>query len=69
MALGLLLYIGVGVWAVIEGGQFLDYSALDAHDPTHGQHLGIFLIELGVGITVAATITAIFFSFAERPQA
>ena len=69
MALGLLLYIGVGVWAVIEGGQFLDYSVLDAHDPIHGQHLGIFLIELGVGITVAATITAIFFSFANRAQA
>ena len=69
MALGLLLYIGVGVWAMIEGGEFLNYSVLDAHDPTHGQHLGIFLIELGVGITVAATITAIFFSFANRAQA
>lgn len=68
MALGLLLYIGVGVWALFKGGNFLDYSVLDAHDPKHGQHLGIFLIELGVGITVAATITAIFFSFARRTQ-
>jgi len=68
MALGLLLYIGVGVWALLEGGEFLNYSALDPHHPSHGQHLGIFLIELGVGITVAATITAIFFSFARRTQ-
>jgi multicomponent Na+:H+ antiporter subunit B len=68
MALGLLLYIGVGVWGLLKGGSFLDYSVLDAHDPLHGQHLGIFLIELGVGITVAATITSIFYSMARRTQ-
>ena len=44
----------------------LDYDFLDHHDPVHGQHLGILLVELGVGITVAATMIAIFFSFAGR---
>jgi len=33
-----------------------------------GQHLGIFLVELGVGITVTAVMTMIFYAFAEREQ-
>jgi multicomponent Na+:H+ antiporter subunit B len=37
-----------------------------AHEPTHGQHLGIFLVELGVGITVAAVMITVFFTFASR---
>ena len=44
------------------GGVFLDYDVL-AHDPVHGQHLGIFLVELGVGITVAAVMTSLFYAF------
>ena len=51
---GVLLYAGVGVAALLMGGNYLDYSAL-SHDPEHGQHLGIMLIEFGVGTTVAAT--------------
>jgi len=64
-ALGLLLYIGVGIAALILGGNFLDYNAL-LSDPVHGQHLGILVIELGVGMTVAAVMMMIFFVFA-RP--
>jgi multicomponent Na+:H+ antiporter subunit B len=65
VATGVLIYGGTGIAAIVEGGQFLDYSVL-AHDPVHGQHLGIFLVELGVGITVAAVMTTIFFEFAGR---
>jgi len=68
MALGLLLYIGVGIDGMLAGAEFLNYNVLDRHDPTHGQHRGIFLIELGVGTTVAATMTAIFFAFAGRER-
>ena len=64
-ALGLLLYIGVGVATLLLGGNFLEYGVLE-HDPEHGQHLGILLVELGVGITVAAVMVTIFFSFAAR---
>ena len=64
-ALGLLLYIGVGIAALILGGNFLDYNVL-LSDPVHGQHLGIFVIEIGVGMTVAAVMMMIFFVFA-RP--
>jgi multicomponent Na+:H+ antiporter subunit B len=62
---GILLYGGTGIAAIFEGGNFLDYSAL-AHRATHGQHLGIFLVELGVGITVASVMATIFFHFAGR---
>jgi len=65
VAAGVLLYGGVGIAAILEGGNFLDYDVL-AHDPHHGQHLGILLVELGVGITVAAVMATIFFQFAGR---
>jgi multicomponent Na+:H+ antiporter subunit B len=65
VAFGLLLYGGVGIDSILLGGNFLDYSAL-AHDPVHGQHLGILLVELGVGITVASVMVTLFFLFAGR---
>jgi len=61
----LLLYIGDGVYALTQGAPFLDYGALNHHDPVHGQHLGLLLIELGVGTTVAAVMITIFYSFAD----
>ncbi len=63
LALGMLLYAGTGVASLLMGGNYLDYSVL-AHDPLLGQHVGIMLIELGVGITVAAAMISIFFTFA-----
>ncbi len=65
MAAGVLLYAGVGLAGLALGGNYLDYSVL-AHDPAHGQHLGITLIEFGVGTTVAAVMISIFFAFAGR---
>lgn len=67
VALGVLLYAGVGLAGLAMGGNYLNYSVL-AHDPVHGQHLGIFLIELGVGMTVAAVMITIFFAFAGRSE-
>ena len=64
-ALGVLLYGSVGVVSLLQGKNFLDYSAL-AHDAIHGQHYGILLFELGVGITVTAVMVIIFFTFATR---
>ena len=65
MATGLLIYAGVGIGSLLLGGNFLDYSVL-LDDPVHGQHLGIMLIELGVGVTVASTLIIIFYSFVRR---
>jgi multicomponent Na+:H+ antiporter subunit B len=67
VALGLLLYAGVGVATMLSGGAYLDYGVLGA-DFVAGQHLGILLVELGVGITVAAVMMAIFFAFVARDQ-
>jgi len=64
-AIGVLIYGSVGVVALLTGENFLDYSAL-SHDPVHGQHLGILLVELGVGITVASIMIIIFFNFPDR---
>nr|VFJ97205.1 MAG: multisubunit sodium/proton antiporter, MrpB subunit [Candidatus Kentron sp. H]VFJ97804.1 MAG: multisubunit sodium/proton antiporter, MrpB subunit [Candidatus Kentron sp. H]VFK02975.1 MAG: multisubunit sodium/proton antiporter, MrpB subunit [Candidatus Kentron sp. H] len=63
VAAGVLLYAGVGVAGLFLDGHYLDYDVLSA-DPVHGQHLGIMLIELGVGVTVAATMTTLFYAFA-----
>jgi len=70
LAVGVLLFGGVGVVCLLEGGNFLDYNVLspDPHHPQHGQHLGILLIELGVGLTVTAAMTTIFFAFAKRER-
>ena len=64
-ALGLVIYAGVGVVTLLLGGNYLDYSVL-ASTQIAGQHLGILLVELGVGITVAAVMLIIFFAFAGR---
>jgi len=67
LALGVLIYAGVGVAGLLLGGNYLNYSVL-AHDPVHGQHLGIMLIELGVGMTVASAMITIFFIFAGKDR-
>ena len=65
MAGGALLYGSVGVATMLLGGNFLDYSVL-ASDPMVGQQWGIIVIELGVGITVAGVLLAIYHAFAAR---
>jgi len=66
-ALGVLLYGSVGVVSLLNGKNFFDYSALST-DPIAGQHLGILLIELGVGLTVASVMVIIFFNFEGRRE-
>ena len=63
-ALGLMLYIGTGLAGLLLGGNFLDYNVL-ASAPVAGQHLGIMLIEMGVGVTVASVMMMIFYVFAK----
>ena len=64
-ALGVVIYAGVGIESVLLGGNYLDYSLLGSNKIA-GQHLGILLVELGVGITVAAAMLILFFTFAGR---
>lgn len=66
-ALGVLIYAGVGVVSMLAGGNYLDYTPLGS-DQVAGQHLGILLVELGVGITVASVMLILFFTFAGRAR-
>ncbi len=66
-AIGVLLYGSVGVISLLNGKNFLDYSALSTN-PVAGQHLGILLVELGVGLTVASVMVIIFFNFEGRRE-
>jgi multicomponent Na+:H+ antiporter subunit B len=65
IAIGVLIYAVTGVVGLLKGGNYLDYGVLE-HDPVHGQHLGILIVELGVGITVASVMLTIFYAFAGR---
>ena len=67
-SLGVLIYAGTGVATIFLGGNFLQYGVL-ASSQLAGQHVGILVIELGVGITVMSVMLIIFFTFAERSQA
>lgn len=63
--LGVLIYAGTGVAGLLLGGNYLDYAVL-ATEPVAGHLLGIFLVEVGVAITVSSTMVALFYAFVER---
>ena len=65
MAVGVLIYGGVGVAGLLLGGNYLDYFVL-SHDTVHGQERGIFWVEVGVAITVSGVMLKIFSMFAAR---
>lgn len=65
-AFGVLLYAGTGLYSLMLGSTYLNYSAFTPDHPEHGQHWGILVVELGVGITVAAVMVAIYYAFAAR---
>ncbi len=68
LSAGVFLFAGTGVASLLLGGRYLDYSPL-AVQPAAGQHIGILLVELGVGITVAGAMITIFYVFAaQRPE-
>lgn len=69
--LGVLIYASVGIFSMVMGGRYLDYDVLlaahpDHHEAVHGQHWGVFLVELGVLVTVTGTMISIFYAFAGR---
>jgi multicomponent Na+:H+ antiporter subunit B len=67
-AIGVLIYAGVGVWAMLKGGNYLEYQALFGEPPGghDGQHAGIIIIELGVLCAVSGAMTTIFYALAGR---
>jgi multicomponent Na+:H+ antiporter subunit B len=65
VALGVLIYAGVGVAGIVLGGNYLDYFVLD-RVPVAGQHRGIFWVEVGVAVTVSGVMLKVFYMFAGR---
>jgi len=64
-SLGVLIYAGTGIASLIAGGNYLEYGVLGSTQIA-GQHLGILLIEFGVGLTVMSVMLIMFFAFTER---
>ena len=62
LTIGVLLYSGVGIAGILSGGNYLDYNLLGESE-VQGQIIGIFLVELGVGITVSSVMILIYYSF------
>lgn len=65
--LGILIYGGTGITTVLLGKSFLSYDILSANNVA-GQKLGIFLVELGVALTVCSSMLIIYISFARRKK-
>ena len=62
-AAGVFIYAGTGALCLLLGLNFLDYSALASvlHvDPVTARSHGILIVEIGVGITVMATMIWIY---------
>lgn len=68
--LGVLIFASIGIWAMMNGGAFLDYDYLFMHDGqpdrVEGQYWGILFVEVGVFVSVAGTMVALFYAFAGR---
>ena len=62
LALGALIYGGVGITSMLLGETFLSYNILGTSTQS-GQHLGILLVEFGVGLTVCNVMISLFNSF------
>jgi multicomponent Na+:H+ antiporter subunit B len=61
-AIGALIFAGIGVVALLYGGNFLDYSYLPIPglEPEYLRYYGILLIEVGVTMTVMSTLISIY---------
>jgi multicomponent Na+:H+ antiporter subunit B len=60
--IGILLYASLGIISIYYGYNFLDYSVLSS-DVLYAEYLGIFIIEIGISITVSSVLSLLYFSF------
>ncbi|OEY86639.1 cation:proton antiporter [Wolbachia pipientis] len=58
-ALGIFLYGGTGILAMLLGQNFLSYDII-------GQKAGIFLVEFGVMFTVCSSMLTMYISFTRK---
>jgi multicomponent Na+:H+ antiporter subunit B len=70
-SIGVIIYSGIGALCLVLGGDYLDYSRLHKIlflDPIEARSMGIFGIEVGVGITVMAVMISIFLNLASEGE-
>lgn len=65
-SIGVLIYAGIGVICLLAGGAFLEYNVLPLGSYKLASQLGMYGIEIGVGITVASVMITIFFEMARH---
>lgn len=64
VGLGVFIYVFTGVLSTLLGGEFLNYGYLSRvfkSDRVMSRYYGIAIIELGVQITVSASMVSIFY--------
>lgn len=61
-ALGVLAFVATGAVSVVGGGEFLDYAAaeLGSMSDVDLRYLGILVVEVAVGLTVAGVMLSLF---------
>jgi multicomponent Na+:H+ antiporter subunit B len=59
-ALGVLACVGIGLWSMLQGYEFLDHTGLYPSDPGAGEVRGMAFMEYAIGLTVAAVMLTIF---------
>ncbi|HJD67002.1 MAG TPA: DUF4040 domain-containing protein [Rickettsia endosymbiont of Bembidion lapponicum] len=64
-ALGVMIYGFTGVISLFFNDNYLNYYSLTnfVNDSLTAQHIGIFAVEIGIGLTVAAIMYSIYNSF------
>lgn len=63
--LGALIYLCTGLISLGFNSNFLNYSILDS-SKLAAQNIGIFTVELGVGLTVASVMCLIYCAFPDE---
>ena len=62
-SIGVFIYAWTGWMALLLGANFLDYGSLSKIlpvDSVHARYYGVFIVEVGVGITVMAIMISLF---------
>ena len=62
-AIGALIYLFTGMISIFVGGNFLDYSLIFTGHEIFSREFGVFIVELGVGITVFSVMLILYFMF------
>lgn len=67
--LGISIFIGIGLLCILFGASFLGYAAIPLPLDTPGvRGLMMEAVEIGIGITVMAVMTSIFYDIATKEE-